>query len=85
MCFIRKMCGEWLGRCVDGGDDTIMLVAANAARNVAKVVSTNVANVDVAVLVHLCVHCSSYPYFCQYPRICDTGITFHTLWYISSF
>ena len=71
--------------CVDGGDNAIMLVAADAARNVAKVVSMNVANVDVAVLVHLYKYHFSYPHFCQYPRICDTGMAFHTLWHISSF
>ena len=73
------------GVCVDGGDDAIMLVAADAARDVAEVVSTDVANVDVAVLVRLCVRRSSYPHFRQYPRIRDTGMAFHTLRHISSF
>ena len=58
---MRRTCGERLGGCVDGGDDTIMLVAADAARDVAEVVSVDVVNVDAAVLVRLCVHRSSYP------------------------
>ena len=84
MCFMRRMCGEQLGGCVDGGDDAVILVAANAVRDVAKVVSMDVVNIDAAVLVCLCVH-SSYPQFCQYPRIHDTGMVFYTLWYIPSF
>ena len=70
---------------MDGDDDAVMLVAADAARDVAEVVSVDVANVDAAVLVRLCVRRYSYPHFCQYPRIRDTGMAFHTLQHISSF